>query len=168
MGRIRPALLLDRDGTLNVDLGWVHKPENFRWIHGAREAIKWANDRGILVFVITNQAGIARGHYSEAEFQVFTAWIDRELAACGAHIDATYYCPHHPTEGTGGYRRECSCRKPAPGLIERALAEWGFDRARSVMIGDAEHDMKAAAEAGIRAVRFTGGSLLECVEQAFA
>ena len=166
-GRSRPALLLDRDGTLNVDRGWVHRPADFCWIEGAREATRWANDRGILVFVITNQAGIARGYYSEEEFRGFTAWIDAQLAACGARVDATYYCPHHPTEGTGEYRRECNCRKPATGLIDRALDEWGFDPARSVMIGDAEHDMKAAAAAGIRAVHFTGGSLLECVERAF-
>jgi D-glycero-D-manno-heptose 1,7-bisphosphate phosphatase len=165
---MRPALLLDRDGTLNVDRGWVHRPDDFCWIEGAREAIRWANDREVLVFVITNQAGIARGYYTEEEFHAFTAWIDRELAACGAHIDGTYYCPHHPTEGRGEYRRQCHCRKPAPGLIERARAEWQFDPARSVMIGDAEHDMKAAVAAGIRAVRFSGGSLLECVERAFA
>lgn len=161
-------MLLDRDGTVNVDRGWVHRPEDFSWIDGAREAIRWANDRDILVCVITNQAGIARGYYTEEEFRTLTAWIERELAAYGAHIDATYYCPHHPTEGVGKYRRECHCRKPAPGLIERALAEWGFDPARSVMIGDAENDMRAAAAAGIRAVRFSGGSLLDCVTGAFA
>jgi len=166
--RRKPALLLDRDGTLNVDRGWVHRPEEFAWIAGAREAIRWANDRGILVLVITNQAGIARGLYTEADFRAFAAWIDWELAATGAHVDATYHCPHHPTEGQGEYRRACQCRKPAPGLIERAQAEWGFDPARSVMIGDAAHDQEAAAAAGIRGVRFEGGSLLECVEAAFA
>ena len=102
------------------------------------------------------------------DFHALTAWIDRELAACGAHIDRTYYCPHHPTEGRGEYRRACTCRKPAPGLIERALLDWTIDPDKSVMIGDAEHDMKAAAAAGIRAVRFTGGSLLAFVERAFA
>src|SRR5262249_20783374 len=120
------------------------------------------------VFVITNQAGIARGYYTEEQFHAFTAWIERQLAAYGAHIDATYYCPHHPTEGTGAYRRHCRCRKPGPGLIEWALMDWKFDLHRSVMIGNAEHDVQAAAAAGIRAVRFTGGSLLACVEQAFA
>ena len=165
--RLARALLLDRDGTVNVDRGWVHKPEDFSWVDGAREAIRWANDRDILVLVITNQAGIARGYYTETEFLAFTAWIEGELAACGAHIDATYYCPHHPTEGVGDYRRVCHCRKPAPGLIERARSDWGFDPDRSVMIGDAENDMKAAAVAGIRAVRFSGGSLLDCVKQAF-
>lgn len=164
----KPALLLDRDGTINVDRGWVHRPEDFHWICGAREAIKWANHRGILVLVITNQAGIGRGYYTEHEFQAFTAWINRELSAGGAHVDATYYCPHHPTAGRGEYRRECRCRKPAPGLIERAAAEWGFDQTRSVMVGDTEHDMRAAAAGGVRGVRFTGGSLLHCVTRAFA
>ncbi len=166
--RGKPALLLDRDGTLNVDRGWVHRPEEFAWIEGAREAIRWANDRGFLVLVITNQAGIARGFYTEADFHAFTAWIDGELAAAGAHVDATYHCPHHPTEGHGAYRRPCRCRKPAPALIERALAEWGFDPARSVLVGDAAHDLEAAAAAGIRGVHFEGGSLLECVQHACA
>jgi D-glycero-D-manno-heptose 1,7-bisphosphate phosphatase len=165
---MRPALLLDRDGTLNVDHGWVHRPEDFCWTEGAREAIRWANDRGVLVFVITNQAGIARGYYTEADFHAFTAWIDRQLAVCGAHIDRTYYCPHHPTEGRGEYRRACNCRKPAPGLIERARAEWQFDAASAIMIGDAEHDIEAAAAAGIRALRYVGGSLLEYVQKGFA
>jgi D-glycero-D-manno-heptose 1,7-bisphosphate phosphatase len=159
---------LDRDGTVNLDRGWVHRPKDFTWVDGAPDAIRWANDRGILVCVLTNQSGIARGYYTEEEFQAFTAWIDNELTMWGAHIDATYYCPHHPTEGVSEYRRECRCRKPAPGLIERALAEWGFDPVQSVMIGDAETDMRAAAAAGIRAVRFSGGSLLECVIRAFA
>ena len=166
--RRKPALLLDRDGTLNVDRGWVHRPEDFAWVEGAREAIRWANDRGLLVLVITNQAGIARGLYTEADFRAFTAWIDAELAAAGAHVDATYHCPHHPTEGQGEYRRLCRCRKPGPGLIERALAEWTFDPSRSVLVGDAAHDLEAAAAAGLRGVRFSGGSLLECVQHAFA
>jgi D-glycero-D-manno-heptose 1,7-bisphosphate phosphatase len=118
--------------------------------------------------VITNQGGIARGLYTEADFRAFTAWIDGELAAAGAHVDATDHCPHHPTEGHGPYRRPCRCRKPAPGLIERAQAEWGFDPTRSVLIGDATHGLEAAAAAGIRGTRFSGDSLLECVQHAFA
>jgi D-glycero-D-manno-heptose 1,7-bisphosphate phosphatase len=165
---MRPALLFDRDGTLIVDRGWVHRPDDFCWIEGAAESIRWANDRGILVLVITNQAGIARGYYTEAEFHAFTAWINRELAASGAHIDQTYYCPHHPTEGRGKYRLLCNCRKPAPGLVELARAEWQFDSARSILIGDAEHDMEAAAAAGIRAARYTGGNLLDYVKRGFA
>ena len=159
----RAALLLDRDGTLNVDTGWVHRPEDFRWVAGARESIRWANDRGFLVFVVTNQAGIARGYYSEADFHMLMRWVDQELAAHGAAIDATYYCPHHPTEGKGDYRRLCDCRKPAPGLIRRALREWRLDPHDCVMIGDSEYDIAAAAASGVRGVRFCGGSLLDCV-----
>src|SRR5215470_3347869 len=129
------ALLVDRDGTLNVDRGWVHRPEDFSWIDGAPEAVRWANDRGILVLVITNQSGIARGYYTEEEFWTFTGWIDRELAEHGAHIDGTYYCPHHPSEGSGEYRRVCRCRKPGSALIERALKEWKVDPARTVLVG---------------------------------
>ena len=163
-----PALLLDRDGTLNLDKGWVHRPEDFVWIEGAREAVKWANERGILVLVLTNQSGIARGYYSEQQFLDFTAWIERELAAFGAHLDATYYCPHHPTEGRGAYRRECSCRKPAPGLIHRAREEWRFRWTESLMIGDSDTDIQAAVAAGVTPVRFRGGNLRDCVEDAFA
>lgn len=167
-GTKHAALLLDRDGTLNVDRGWVHRREDFCWVHGAREAIRWANDRGLLVLVITNQAGIARGYYTESQFHAFTTWIAEELAAFGARIDATYYCPHHPTAGIGDYRRACRCRKPGPGLIERALAEWQFDVSRSIMIGDADTDVQAAEAAGIRGVRFAGDDLLRCVRAALA
>jgi D-glycero-D-manno-heptose 1,7-bisphosphate phosphatase len=160
------ALLLDRDGTLNVDTGWVHRPEDFQWIDGACEAIRWANDRGLLVLVVTNQAGIARGYYSEADFHILMRWVDQELAAHGARIDATYYCPHHPTEGQGDYRRLCDCRKPAPGLIRRALSQWRLDPQNCVMIGDSEHDIAAAAASGVRGVRFLGGNLLDCVRSA--
>jgi len=166
-GRHR-ALLLDRDGTLNVDRGWVHRPEDFCWTEDAREAIRWANDRGILVPVITNQSGIARGYYTEEEFWAFTGWIDRQLAERGAHIDGTYYCPHHPSEGLGAYHRECRCRKPGPALIERALEEWKADPAQTVLVGNSRSDMDAAEAAGIRGVRFAGGSLLDCVRRAFA
>jgi D,D-heptose 1,7-bisphosphate phosphatase len=162
-----PALLLDRDGTLNFDRGWVHRPEDFSWIEGAHEAFRWANDRGITVLVVTNQAGIARGYYTEEEFWAFTGWIDRELAGYGAHIDGTYYCPHHPSDGAGAYRRQCRCRKPGPELLERALEDWKLDPARSVLVGDGQTDMEAAAAAGVRGVLFAGGSVLDCVRKAF-
>jgi D-glycero-D-manno-heptose 1,7-bisphosphate phosphatase len=114
--------------------------------------------------VVTNQAGIARGYYSEADFHMLMRWVDQELAAHGAAIDATYYCPHHPTEGKGDYRRLCDCRKPAPGLIRRALREWRLDPHDCVMIGDSEHDIAAAAASGVRGIRFCGENLLDCVK----
>ncbi len=163
MWQRKPAVFLDRDGVLNIDCGYVHRPEDFAWVDGAPEAVKWLNDRGYLVIVITNQAGIARGCYTEEGFRQFTAWVNEELRRCGAHIDATYYCPHHPTEGLAPYRLECDCRKPSPGLIKRALAEWPVDPVSSLMIGDREKDLLAARAAGIRGALFEGGNLLEFV-----
>ncbi len=164
--RRKPALFLDRDGVLNEDLGHVHTPKEFRWIPGARQAVKHANDAGWLVIVITNQAGIGRGLYSEEEFAAFTAWIDGELAHAGAHVDATYYCPHHPVHGQGSYLVACDCRKPAPGMFERALADWDVDVSRSVMVGDSDSDLQAAQAAGIGACRFDGADLLHTVRLA--
>jgi len=159
----KPAVLLDRDGVLNADRGYVHSPQEFSWIQGAPEAVKELNDRGYLVLVVTNQAGIARGYYTEEEFLAFSRWMQEELRERGAHLDAVYYCPHHPQEGIGAYRVACTCRKPAPGLIQRALREWNVDSERSVMIGDSEIDLQAAQAAGIRSVLFEGDDLLEFV-----
>jgi D-glycero-D-manno-heptose 1,7-bisphosphate phosphatase len=164
--RRRPAVFLDRDGVLNEDLGWVHAPEQWRWTPGAREAVRWLNDAGYLVIVVTNQAGIGRGYYSEAGFAAFTRWIDERLAEAGAHADAWYHCPHHPTEALGDLRVACACRKPAPGMLLNALRDWEIDIGRSVMVGDADDDLEAAAAAGVRAVRYSEGDLLEAVQAA--
>lgn len=159
--QLKPAVFLDRDGVLNKDYGYVHTPEGFTWVEGAVEAVKWLNDNGYLVIVVTNQAGIARGYYTEEEFLAFTNWVNEQLRKAGAHIDATYYCPHHPTEGCGRYKKSCDCRKPAPGLINRALAEWDIDKRQSIMIGDKETDLLAAMAAGIRGTLFTGGNFFD-------
>jgi D-glycero-D-manno-heptose 1,7-bisphosphate phosphatase len=139
--RRKPCAFLDRDGVINVDTGHLHMPGEFRWIPGMPEAIKLLNDAGWLVVVVTNQAGIGRGLYTEAEFERFTAWIGERLAEAGAHVDATYHCPHHPTAGMGEYLRVCECRKPAPGMLLRAIAEWAPDVERSFMLGDSDKDM---------------------------
>ena len=148
--RRKPALLLDRDGVLNVDHGYVHRSEQFEWVSGAIAAIKQANDVGALVIVVTNQAGIARGYYDASQFQSLMQWVNAQLAEHGAHLDAWYYCPHHPTQGDGELTRDCDCRKPAPGLMLRALREWGFDPKAAVMIGDKPGDVTAAEAAGLR------------------
>ena len=108
----KSALLLDRDGVINIDYGYVHSMDNFKYMEGAKEIIKMANDLGILVIVVTNQSGIARGYYTEDEFHLFTEEINEDLKNFGAHIDATYFCPHHPKEGIGDLRTNCNCRKP--------------------------------------------------------
>lgn len=159
MWRRKPCVFLDRDGVVNEDLHNVHRIEDFHWMPGMPDAIKLLNDSGRLVVVITNQAGIGRGYYTEQEFAAFTAWIDGRLASVGAHVDATYFCPHHPTAAKGSYLRDCDCRKPAPGMLVQAIAEWAPDMERSVMIGDKPSDMEAAAAAGVRGLLYEGGDV---------
>jgi D-glycero-D-manno-heptose 1,7-bisphosphate phosphatase len=165
--RDKPMVLLDRDGVVNVDHGHVATPERFDWMPGAVDAIKLINDAGALVVVVTNQAGIAKGYYTESEYLEFRRWIERQLADMGAHLDATYHCPHHP-EGRGDYRAECACRKPAPGMIVSALAEFGVDPKRAVLIGDKESDVEAAAAAGVRGVLLGDAPVLPAVRDALA
>jgi D-glycero-D-manno-heptose 1,7-bisphosphate phosphatase len=157
-GRHR-AVFLDRDGVLNRDDGYTHTPAQFRFMAGAREAVAWLNRSGWLAIVVTNQSGIGRGYYTEAEFVVFTRWIEARLAEAGARLDATYYCPHHPSEALAPYRIDCACRKPAPGMLNRALADFGLAAGNCVMVGDKASDAAAAASAGMRSLRFAGGNL---------
>lgn len=161
----KPAAFLDRDGVLNVDKGYVHTPDEFTWVQGAREAVKLLNDKGYLLIVVTNQAGVARGYYKEEHVNALHAWMNAELNKIGAHIDAFYFCPHHPTEGLGSYRVECSCRKPKPGLIERALAEWPVDLQHSFLVGDRESDIACASAAGVKGYLFydNGNNLYEFI-----
>ena len=151
----KSALLLDRDGVINIDYGYVHKMQNLKWIDGAKETIKMANDMGILVIVITNQAGIARGYYSENEFHLFSKEINNELINFGAHIDATYYCPHHPSEGIKKYRKDCDCRKPKTGMLEKAISDWKLDVTKCFLIGDKKSDILAAKKCGINSHMFS-------------
>jgi D,D-heptose 1,7-bisphosphate phosphatase len=164
--RCKAAVFLDRDGVLNVDHGHVHDPAGFEWVPGAREAVKLVNDAGLLAIVITNQAGIGRGLYTEDRFLAFSRWVDDRLAEAGAHLDATYHCPHHPTAGTGEYLTECDCRKPAPGMLLEAIRDWDVDAGASVMIGDKPHDLAAARAAGVRGLLFEGGDLEVFVREA--
>jgi D-glycero-D-manno-heptose 1,7-bisphosphate phosphatase len=127
------------------------------------EAIRLLNDAGWLAIVITNQAGIGRGKYTEEQFAQFSEWIDDRLAEGGAHVDAVYHCPHHPTAGLGEYRRECECRKPGPGMVKRAIADWEPDVARSFLLGDKDSDVEAARAAGVRGVLYTGGDLRDII-----
>jgi len=157
----RPAAFLDRDGVINRDDGYVHHKEDFIWQDEAIAAIRWFNEQGYFVFVVTNQSGVARGYYDEKAVQDLHRWMGGELARHDAHIDAFYYCPHHPEGVVGHYSRVCNCRKPMPGMIQAALAEWPVDASGSVLIGDKESDMAAASAAGITGLLWTGGSLLE-------
>ena len=158
------AIFFDRDGTLNVDVHYLHDPADFVWIEGAIAAIRWANAHGYLVIVVTNQSGIARGYYDEDAVHHLHEWMNSELAAHGAHIDAFYYCPHHIEGKLPAYTKSCDCRKPAPGMILRAIREHDIDPAASWMFGDAASDVAAAENAGVKGVRYMGGSLCELVK----
>lgn len=156
----RPALFLDRDGVLNEDHGYVSRWEDFRWIAGAKAAVATFNAAGWLVIVVTNQSGVGRGYYTEEDMHALHARMDADLAEAGGHIDALYFAPQHPEAAVESYRHpNPPDRKPNPGMILRALAEWPIDRARSVLVGDKLSDMEAATRAGIRGLLFTGGDL---------
>lgn len=145
----RPALFLDRDGVINVDHGYVHRPEDFEFMPGIFELVRAANERGYLVVVVTNQAGIGRGYYSEAQFLSLTDWMKERFKAEGTFIDAVYFCPFHPEHGIGEYRRESEYRKPGPGMLLQAEKDWNIDLVKSVMLGDKPSDMAAAQAAGV-------------------
>ena len=151
----KSALFLDRDGVINIDYGFVHSMDKFKYIEGAKEIIKMANDFGILVIVVTNQSGIARGYYTEDEFKLFTDEINEDLKNFGAHIDATYFCPHHPQEGIGKFRKDCNCRKPKTGLLVKAIKEWNLDKNKCFLIGDKDSDIIAANRCGISSCLFS-------------
>ena len=155
----RPAVFLDRDGVLNHDSGYVHRPEDFRWITGAKAAVKALNEAGYLVFVVTNQSGVARGFFGEADVQALHRWMNDELRRIGAHVDAFYYCPHHPDGVVKALAVACSHRKPGPGMILRALAEWPVRKEGSAIIGDQPSDLEAGRAAGIAGHLFPGGDL---------
>jgi D-glycero-D-manno-heptose 1,7-bisphosphate phosphatase len=158
--RLRPALFLDRDGVLNEDQGYVHRWEDFRWIAGAKEAVAAFNRAGWLVIVVTNQSGVGRGYYTEADMHALHARMGEELAAMGGQIDAFYHAPHHPDAKLDAYRHpDPPDRKPNPGMILKALSEWPINREASILVGDKPSDMEAATRAGIRGVLFPGGNL---------
>lgn len=163
------AIFLDRDGTLNVDVNYLYKIEDFAWVPEAREALAYLVQQGYTLFVITNQSGIARGYYTIAQMEQLHEHMNQELAQVGAHIEKFYYCPHHQKEGVlPEYVKDCDCRKPKPGMLLQAMAEYDIDKAASLMIGDSKRDVEAAEAAGIRGVLYKGGSLLEFVKQALA
>jgi D-glycero-D-manno-heptose 1,7-bisphosphate phosphatase len=163
---IRPALFLDRDGVLNEDPGYVYRWEDFHWIPGARETVAAFNAAGWWVFVVTNQSGVGRGYYAEDDVHALHARMSESLAEVGAHIDAYYYCPQHPEADDEAYRHpDPPDRKPNPGMLLRAMADWPVDAARSLMVGDKDGDIEAGRRAGVRALKFKGGDLKAFLER---
>jgi len=143
------ALFLDRDGVINVNHGYVHSIENFDFIDGIFDLVRTAHANNLKVVVITNQAGIGRGFYSEYQFHELTSWMCKEFMKQGAPIDKVYFSPFHPTEGLGKYKKDDFSRKPNPGMILQAQQELGLDLENSILIGDKGSDIQAGIAAGL-------------------
>jgi len=163
--RRRPAVFLDRDGTLNEDCGYVHRVADFRWLPGSVNAVRRLNDAGYYVFVVTNQSGIAHGMYDQSAVNELYHWMNEELHAVGARIDDIRYCPHHPEARVAAYRVACSCRKPAAGMLLDLMNCWPVIRETSIMIGDKASDAAAGRAAGIASAVVPAGALESYVKQ---
>jgi D-glycero-D-manno-heptose 1,7-bisphosphate phosphatase len=153
-----PALFLDRDGVINQELGFLSRPDQVVWMDGIFELCATARDIGYKLVVVTNQSGIGRNLYTEAEFQSLMAWMRSEFAARNVPLDAAYHCPYHPVHGLGEYQREHPDRKPGPGMLLRAAHDLGLDLSRSVLIGDRCSDIAAANAAGLRQAYLLAGT----------
>ena len=142
---LRPAVFLDRDGTINEQMGYINHLSRFHLLPGAAEAIRVLNEHGLPVVVVTNQSGLARGYFPESLLAEVHAEMNRQLASAGARIDGLYICPHHPEAKMEQYRQLCNCRKPKTGLLEQAARDMGLDLRRSFMVGDRWSDLRCGA-----------------------
>jgi len=145
----RPAVFLDRDGVINKERDYVHTIDEFHFIDGVFDACREMSRAGYRLIIITNQAGIARGYYTEEDFHHLTKWMLNEFQKHGIQVDGVYHCPRHPVHGVGDYRRDCDCRKPAPGMILRAAKEHSLDLRHSILVGDKTTDIEAGRAAGV-------------------
>lgn len=153
----RPALFIDRDGTLSEEVGYVNHPSRFRLFPYSAGAIKLLNDNGWLAIVVTNQAGVARGYFAEDVIVQIHEQLRRDLEHASAKLDAIYYCAHHPSVGEPPYRLDCDCRKPKTGLIDRAIADFPIDLERSWMVGDRYSDIELARNARLHSAFVLSG-----------
>jgi D-glycero-D-manno-heptose 1,7-bisphosphate phosphatase len=162
MSMKRKVLFLDRDGVINHEVGYLHRAEDVRWVEGIFELCKVAVGLGYRLVVVTNQSGIARGMYSETQYEELTEWMLEEFVKRGVALDAVYYCPFHP-DGVGKYKKEHDDRKPGTGMLRRAAKDLKVELSASVMVGDRCSDMVAANAAGLRrAFLLEGTETLEC------
>ena len=161
----RKAVFLDRDGVLDKDYGYLYEIEKLEWVDGAKEAIAYLTKKGYMIFVVTNQSGIARGFYNHEDVHKLHDYMASELEKAGGKIEKFYYCPHHPKGIVKEYAIVCDCRKPKPGMLLKAMKEYPINREESFLIGDKESDVKAAEAAGIKGYLFTSGNLLDFVQR---
>lgn len=164
----RPAAFLDRDGVLNYDVGYAHRPDQIVWVQGAMTAVRRLNNSGYLVFVVTNQAGIARGLYGADDVERLHQWMGERLAEVGARIDDWRYSPFHPEHQAERFAAFAGWRKPAPGMLLDLMARWPVQQEASFLIGDRDTDMQAAAAAGVAGHLYAGGDLDSFVERLLA
>lgn len=163
MKQRKPAVFFDRDGVLNRDHGYTYRQQDFQWMPGAIETIRYFNELGYYVFVVTNQSGVARGYYTEQDIAILHDFMNRELMQKGGHIDGFYYCPHHPQGKVEKYNMICNCRKPAAGMLIQALEEWNVDVEKSLLIGDKISDLQAAEAVGIKGYLFADENVYDFV-----
>ncbi|MCK5780172.1 MAG: D-glycero-beta-D-manno-heptose 1,7-bisphosphate 7-phosphatase [Psychrilyobacter sp.] len=149
---MKKCVFLDRDGNINVEVDYLHKVEDFKFIEGAIDAIKIFKELGYLVVVVTNQSGVARGYYDESSVLELHNHLQNEVKLIGGDIDGFYYCPHHPEKGIGSYKKKCDCRKPEPGMFYSAKRDLNIDFSKSIMVGDKISDVKGGMNLGMRSI----------------
>jgi D-glycero-D-manno-heptose 1,7-bisphosphate phosphatase len=153
----RAAVFLDRDGTLNEEVGYLSRPEDFVLIPLAGAAVRRINQAGMAAVVVSNQSGVARGYFDEGVLELIHERLREELGKERAHLDGIYYCPHHPEGAVDAYRKQCGCRKPEIGMIRKAAQELSIDLSKSYMVGDHLKDIRLAVNAGMRSVMIMTG-----------
>ena len=158
------AVFFDRDGVLNVDVSYLYKIEDLRWVDGAREALAYLTEQGYKIFVVTNQSGIARGYYTIEEMNKLHEHMQTEIAKYGGKVEKIYFCPHHKEGKLAEFAIDCDCRKPKPGMLNQAFAEYELDKEDCFLIGDSPRDVEAAEAAGIKGYLFKKGNLLDFVK----
>lgn len=146
---LRKAAFLDRDGVVNLDHAYVHRREEFDFVPGVLDAARALHEAGYALVIVTNQSGIGRGMYSEAQFHTLMDWVAEKFVAAGAPLAGVYFCPHHPRDAQGKYQRGCDCRKPAPGMLLSAISDLGLAPRECLMFGDKRSDLEAARDAGV-------------------
>lgn len=150
------AAFLDRDGTINVDKEYLYRIEDFEYLNGAVEGLRFLQDAGYLIVIVTNQSGIARGYYGERDYLRLERWLRSDLEKKGIIVSGSYYCPHYPQAKIGKYRKDCKCRKPKTELFWRAQRELEIDMERSVAIGDKLRDLSICKESSVRGILLSG------------